>query len=44
MQQQAGIPVRIHDGGGRLLAVGRLSQPGADRIAIEKVFATDLEQ
>jgi tRNA pseudouridine55 synthase len=44
MQPQAGMPVRIHDGGGRLLAVGRLSEPSADRIAIEKVFATDLEQ
>ena len=41
-QQEAGTPVRIHDGSGRLLAVGRLSQPIADRIAIEKVFATDL--
>jgi tRNA pseudouridine55 synthase len=40
-QLEAGMPVRIHDGSGRLLAVGRLSQPGADRIAIEKVFATD---
>jgi tRNA pseudouridine55 synthase len=42
MQQHAGTPVRIHDGSGRLLAVGRLPQPSADRIAIEKVFATDL--
>jgi tRNA pseudouridine55 synthase len=42
VQQQAGMPVRIHDGSGRLLAVGRLSQPSADRIAIEKVFAADL--
>lgn len=41
-QQEAGMPVRIHDGSGRLLAVGRLSQPIADRIGIEKVFATDL--
>jgi tRNA pseudouridine55 synthase len=41
-QQEAGMPVRIHDGSGRLLAVGRLSQPSGDRIAIEKVFATDL--
>lgn len=42
MQQQAGAPVRIHDGNGRLLAVGRFSEPRADRIAIEKVFATDV--
>ena len=38
--QTAGLPVRIHDGNGRLLAVGRFSEP-CDRIAIEKVFATD---
>ena len=31
-------PVRIHDQGGRLLAVGRASQAHVDRIAIEKVF------
>jgi tRNA pseudouridine55 synthase len=31
-------PVRIQDGAGRLLAVGRLSEPPFDRIAIEKVF------
>jgi tRNA pseudouridine55 synthase len=31
-------PVRIHDQGGRLLAVGRASQAHIDRIAIEKVF------
>jgi tRNA pseudouridine55 synthase len=42
LPQQAGMPVRIHDGSGRLLALGRLSQPSADRIAIEKVFATDV--
>jgi tRNA pseudouridine55 synthase len=34
---QTGL-VRIHDGGGRLLAVGRLSGPPLDRVAIEKVF------
>ncbi len=38
--QKAGVPVRIHDGNGRLLAVGRCSE-ASDRIAIEKVFATD---
>ncbi len=31
-------PVRIHDQGGRLLAVGRASQAHVDRIAIEKVL------
>jgi tRNA pseudouridine55 synthase len=35
-------PVRIHDGRGRLLAVGRSSEPGSDRIVIEKVFASEL--
>ena len=34
-------PVRIHDGAGRLLAVGRLSEPPFDRIAIEKVFVAE---
>jgi tRNA pseudouridine55 synthase len=34
-------PLRIHDASGRLLAVGRLSDGSADRIAIEKVFVTD---
>jgi tRNA pseudouridine55 synthase len=38
---EAGMPLRIHDAGGRLLAVGRLSEAGGDRIAIEKVFVTD---
>jgi tRNA pseudouridine55 synthase len=42
-QQQAqaasGNPVRIHDAGGRLLAVGRATQP-CDRVAIEKVLVT----
>lgn len=40
-QQKAGMPVRIHDSNGRLLAVGRLAQSHSDRIAIEKVFVTD---
>jgi tRNA pseudouridine55 synthase len=40
-QQEAGRPLRIHDGSGRLLALGRLSEARADRIAIEKVFVTD---
>jgi tRNA pseudouridine55 synthase len=31
-------PVRIHDQGGRLLAVGRAPQTQVDRIAIEKVL------
>ncbi|HET9844441.1 MAG TPA: tRNA pseudouridine(55) synthase TruB [Nitrospira sp.] len=31
-------PVRIHDQGGRLLAVGRAAQAQVDRIAIEKVL------
>jgi hypothetical protein len=35
------LPLRIHDASGRLLAVGRLSDGIADRIAIEKVFVTD---
>lgn len=42
VQQKAGMPVRIHDGGGRFLAVGRFSEPCSDRIAIEKVFVTDM--
>jgi tRNA pseudouridine55 synthase len=33
-------PLRIHNGSGRLLALGRLLQP-RDGIAIDKVFATD---
>lgn len=40
-QQKAGMPVRIHDGSGRLLALGRLADPRSDRIAIEKVFTVD---
>jgi tRNA pseudouridine55 synthase len=40
-QPHAGMPVRIHDGSGRLLAMGRPSQTHPDRIAIEKVFAMD---
>jgi len=39
--QDAGMPLRIHDVSGRLLAVGRLPKAGADRIAVEKVFVTD---
>jgi tRNA pseudouridine55 synthase len=42
-QQNMSLPLRIHDAGGRLLAVGRLSDGRADRIAIEKVFVTDSE-
>jgi tRNA pseudouridine55 synthase len=38
---EARMPLRIHDVSGRLLAVGRLPEAGADRIAIEKVFVTD---
>ena len=34
------MPVRIYDGSGRLLALGRTSQ-ARDHIAIDKVFATD---
>jgi tRNA pseudouridine55 synthase len=37
-QQDMSLPLRIHDACGRLLAVGRLSDGRADRIAIEKVF------
>lgn len=33
-----GMPVRIHDEGGRLLAVGRVAQVQCERIAIEKVL------
>lgn len=36
-----GMRVRIHDGSGRLLAVGRFSEPSSDRITIEKVFASE---
>ena len=43
LQLKADMAVRIHDGSGRLLAVGRLSEPCSDRIAVEKVFATVLE-
>jgi len=35
------MPVRIHDGSGRLLGVGRLAEPRAERILIEKVFVTE---
>ena len=42
LQQTAGLPVRIHDGHGRLLAVGRCSDPRFERIVLEKVFVTDL--
>jgi tRNA pseudouridine55 synthase len=41
-QRKAGMPVRIQDDRGRLLAVGRFSEPCSDRIAIEKVFASEL--
>ena len=37
---KADMAVRIHNGSGRLLAIGRSSEPYPDRIAIEKVFAT----
>ena len=43
-QLEAGMPVRIHDGSGRLLGLGRLPrfpQLQADRVAVEKVFVTD---
>ena len=40
---KADMAVRIHDGSGRLLAVGRLSEPCSDPIAVEKVFVTVLE-
>jgi tRNA pseudouridine55 synthase len=42
LQPKAGLPVRIHDGNGRLLGVGRCSEPRAERIVLEKVFITDL--
>jgi tRNA pseudouridine55 synthase len=41
-QLEAGLPVRIHDGSGRLLGMGRLPQSQVDRVVIEKVFVTDL--
>ena len=41
-ERKPGMPVRIHDGRGRLLAVGRFSEPCSDRIVIEKVFASEL--
>jgi hypothetical protein len=40
-QHEVGMPVRIHDGSGRLLGVGRLAEPRAERILIEKVFVTE---
>ena len=40
-QHEAGMPVRLHDGSGRLLAVARLAEPRAERILIEKVFVTE---
>jgi hypothetical protein len=43
LQLKGGMAVRIHNGSGRLLAIGRSSEPCADRIAIEKVFATVCE-
>ena len=42
LPQKAGLPVRIHDGNGRLLAVGRCSEPRSDRLVLEKVFVTEL--
>jgi tRNA pseudouridine55 synthase len=42
IQRNAEMPVRLHDDNGRLLAVGRLSPQGVDRITIEKVLVTDL--
>jgi tRNA pseudouridine55 synthase len=41
-ERKPGMPVRIHDRMGRLLAIGRFSKPCSDRIAIEKVFASEL--
>ena len=43
IQSEAEMPVRLHDDSGRLLAVGRLSRQGVNRITIEKVLATDLK-
>ena len=37
-QNSPGKPVRLHDDGGRLLAIGRLPHEGAETIAIEKVL------
>ena len=42
IQRETEMPVRLHDDNGRLLAVGRLSPQGVDRITIEKVLVTDL--
>lgn len=42
VQLEAGMPVRIHDGSGRLLGMGRLPRSQDDRVAIEKVFVTDV--
>jgi tRNA pseudouridine55 synthase len=39
-QAASGGPVRIHDAGGRLLAVGKATQIPCDRVAIEKVLVT----
>jgi hypothetical protein len=41
-QRKAGMPVRIHDDRGQLLALGRFSESRSGRIAIEKVFALEL--
>jgi tRNA pseudouridine55 synthase len=38
-QNCPGMPVRIHDNGGRLLGIGRLPKQGDETIAIEKVLA-----
>jgi tRNA pseudouridine55 synthase len=43
LQHTAGLPVRIHDGNGRLLAVGRWSDSHVERIVVEKVFVTDMD-
>ena len=41
-ERKPGMRVRIHHESGRLLAVGRFSEPCSDRITIEKVFASEL--
>jgi tRNA pseudouridine55 synthase len=39
-QNAPGMPVRIHDDGGGLLAIGRLPREGNETIAIEKVLVS----
>ena len=39
-QNAPGMPIRIHDDGGRLLAIGRLPRQGNETIAIEKVLVS----